>query len=166
MKLISDRCTTYRWRFTASTLETLLQSKCRVSHPLNLFLLLQQQLPFLPGCFVGLLKSLDLSLETEYSRKIGYLVTVKIRAYPKAQLLLNVIMFSPICTCSCCSFSRRPLCFFLIGGILSSSPLSLSLFFWCSSQASSVLVFSLRAFWRRRSKELWCCSLTSSSFMY
>lgn len=69
-------------------------------------------------------------------------------------------------TCSCCSFIRSPLCFFLIGGILSSSPLSLSLFFWCSSQASSVLVFSLRAFCRRWSRELWCCSLTSSSFMY
>lgn len=69
-------------------------------------------------------------------------------------------------TCSCCSFNKRPLCFFRIGGILSSSPLSLSLFFWCSSQASSVFVFSLTAFCRRRNRELWCCSLTSSSFMY
>lgn len=75
-------------------------------------------------------------------------------------------MSPPSNTCSCCSFMRSPLCFFLIGGILSSSPLSLRFFFWCSSQANSVLVFSLRAFWRSRKSELWCCSLTSSSFMY
>lgn len=42
----------------------------------------------------------------------------------------------------------------------------MSCLFWCSSQASSALVFSLRAFWRRRSSELWCWARTSSSFMY
>lgn len=61
---VNDCYITYRWWFTPSTLETLPQSEGRVSHPLNLLLLFQQQLPFLPGCFVGLLKSLDLSLET------------------------------------------------------------------------------------------------------
>lgn len=87
-------------------------------------------------------------------------------AYPKLICHITSLCFCQICTCSCCSFISSPLCFFLIGGILSSSPLSLSLFFWCSSHASSVFVFSLRAFCRRWSRELWCCNLTSSSFMY
>lgn len=87
-------------------------------------------------------------------------------AYSKVICHIASLWFCQICTCSCCSFISSPLCFFLIGGILSSSPLSLSLFFWCSSHASSVFVFSLRAFCRRWSRELWCCNLTSSSFMY
>lgn len=54
----------YRWTVTLIYLETLPQSECRVSHSLNLLLLLQQQLTFLSGCFIDLLKSLDLSLVT------------------------------------------------------------------------------------------------------
>lgn len=90
----------------------------------------------------------------------------KAHSIPSVQLSIKVNVFVQTFTRSCWSFIRSPLCFFLMGGILSSSPLSLSLFFWCSSQASSALVFSLRAFWRRCSKALSCCSLTCLSFMY
>lgn len=62
-------CTTYRWRFTPNTLKTLLQSECCVSHPLNLLLLFQQQLPFLHCCLVGFLKTPDLSLGTWLQRE-------------------------------------------------------------------------------------------------
>lgn len=85
VKFISDRCTTYRRFFTPSTLETLLQSECRVSHALNLLLLLQQQLPLLPGCFIGLLKPLDLSLETSIENFM-----VKITVSYKTQLSHDV----------------------------------------------------------------------------
>lgn len=87
VKFISDRCIAYRRFFTPSTLETLLQSECRVSHALNLLLLLQQQLPLLPGCFIGLLKPLDLSLETSI---FGENFMVKITVYYKTQLSHNV----------------------------------------------------------------------------
>lgn len=53
---------TYRRHFTPYTFETLLQSECCCSHPLDLFLLLHQKLPFFPRCFIGFLESLDLSL--------------------------------------------------------------------------------------------------------
>ena len=100
------------------------------------------------------------------SNRICYSMRVEILffALGLATLLLkNRVAYS---TCSACNFIQRPLCFFFSGGIKSSAPLSLKLFFCNSSHAMSALVFSINAFSLNRNKAVSCFDLTSSSCIY